>query len=60
LQLFYYIYRMEEIEPLTKKFKTVQEYASMNFISVQAVYKRIKSGKLKARKLGKLTLIDLN
>jgi len=51
---------MEEIEPLTKKFKTVQEYASMNFISVQAVYKRIKSGKLKARKLGKLTLIDLN
>lgn len=42
------------------KYMTVQEYAVDKGISVQAIYKKIKYGKLKTRKLGKLILIDLN
>ncbi len=51
---------MEIDEPLIKKFQTVQEYAVAKEITVQAVYKRIKSGKIKTRKVGTLTLIDIN
>ena len=36
---------------------TVNEYADKHEISVQAVYKAIKKGKLKTRKLGSLMLV---
>ena len=50
-----------EIEQIPlAKFKTIKDYATEKGISVQAVYKRIKSGKLKSKKLGSYILIDLN
>ncbi len=43
-----------------KKFKTVKDYAVENNITVQAVYKRVKAGKLKYKTMGSYILIDLN
>lgn len=49
---------LEQID--IKKFKTVQDYATERNISVQAVYKQIRTGKIKSKKIGSYILIDLN
>ena len=38
---------------------TVSEYAIKQGITVQAVYKAIKEGRMHSRKLGKLTLVHI-
>lgn len=51
---------MESETPDIKKFKTVKDYATEHNITVQAVYKKVKSGKVKHKKMGSYILIDLN
>lgn len=41
------------------KLQSITDYAAANKITRQAVYKRIKSGKIKAIKVGKITLVKL-
>lgn len=40
-----------------KKYKPVKEYAAEKKMSVQAVYKKIKKGKLEYMKVGTYTLV---
>lgn len=38
-------------------YMTVKEYANIKQVSVQAIYKAIKAGKLRTKKIGHLTLV---
>jgi len=40
-------------------FKPVKEYAQEKGVSVQAIYQAIKSGKLKSKKIGSYTLVQI-
>lgn len=40
-----------------KGYQTVKDYAEVNNITVQAVYERIKKGKLDIKKLGSFILV---
>ena len=46
------------MESIPVKVQTVKQYATDQNISVQAVYSRIKRGKVKFRKIGSLHLIE--
>lgn len=41
-----------------KPYKPVKEYAQINGVTVQAVYQKIKAGKLKSKKIGTYTLVQ--